>query len=53
MKVHGKSFTVYRHFENVPKGANMAMYVWLMELEKCFNEQGKLPDVVYYQVGFL
>jgi hypothetical protein len=50
--VHGKRISFYRHFANVRKGANVAIYAWLSELEKEVkaSTNKKLPDTIYHQI---
>jgi hypothetical protein len=49
--VHGKRFTVYRHFENVPKGTNVALHAWLSELYKEYLDRNKrLPEELFHQM---
>lgn len=48
--VHGKRFAVYRHFNNVPKGFNVAAYAWLSELDNELRANGKLPQTLYHQI---
>jgi hypothetical protein len=48
---HGKRFTIYRTFGNCGKGSNVAIYAWLRELEKVYDENEKrLPDTLYFQI---
>ena len=49
--MHGKGFTVYRTYHNVKPGSNLAIYVWLSQLEALMQGNGgKLPDTVYLQI---
>jgi hypothetical protein len=50
--VHHKRIAFYRHFANVGKGANVAIYAWLSELEKEANASPSktLPDTLYHQI---
>ena len=48
--VHGKQMHFYRHFGNVSKGANIALYAWLSSLELEYKDKGKLPDTLYHQI---
>jgi hypothetical protein len=50
--VHHKRISFYRHFANVSKGANIAIFAWLNELEKEVNKSPnkKLPDTIYHQI---
>ena len=48
---HGKRFTIYRTFGNCGKGSNVAIYTWLRELEKVYDENEKrLPDTLHFQI---
>jgi hypothetical protein len=47
---HGKHLSFYRHFGNVPKGANVAIYVWLNELQRNLKADGRLPDTLFHQI---
>lgn len=47
---HGRFFNVYRTFDNISNGANLAMYCFLSSLEEVYLKEGKLPDTVYHQV---
>lgn len=48
---HGHSFTVYRTFTNIKADSNLAIHVWLLELEGLFERNGnKLPDVLFHQI---
>lgn len=49
---HGRDFTVYRTFDNIPGGANLAIYCFLSSLETTYKAEGKLPDTVFQQVLF-
>ena len=50
--VHHKRVVFYRHFANVGKGPNVAIFAWLRELEKEANAspRGVLPDTIYHQI---
>jgi hypothetical protein len=50
--VHHKRIVFYRHFANVRKGANVAIYAWLCELEKQVKESTEhvLPDTIFHQI---
>lgn len=41
---------MYRTFHNVKTNANTSIHCLLKALEAVVLEEGKLPDVVYYQV---
>lgn len=45
--LHHKRIAFYRHFANVRKGSNVALYAWLSELEK---EVKASPDTLYHQI---
>lgn len=47
---HGRDFTIYRTFNNIPGGANLAIYSFLASLENTFQAENALPNTVYYQV---
>jgi hypothetical protein len=42
--------TFYRHFGNVKKGANIALYAWLASLEREYKVNKRLPDTLYHQI---
>jgi hypothetical protein len=50
--VHHKRISFYRHFANVRKGANVAIYAWLSELEKevLASPDNALPDTIFHQI---
>lgn len=50
--VHHKRIVFYRHFANVGKGPNIAIFAWLSELEKVVkaSPEKKLPDTIYHQI---
>ena len=48
--VHGRSTEIYRTFHNVSNGGNLSIHGLLLALEKCKWEEGRIPDVVYYQI---
>jgi hypothetical protein len=47
---HGRDIKIYRTFHNVRGGANSAIHCFLLALETLVAEEGRCPDVVYYQV---
>ena len=47
---HGRSFNVYRTFPNVKLNANAQIHSLLLDLEKTFREEGRLPDTLYLQI---
>jgi hypothetical protein len=48
---HGRNtFKIYRYLGHVGKGANVAIFSWLMELEKEYREKQRLPSTIYHQV---
>ena len=48
---HGRGITLYRNYDNVHKGANLTIAVFLAELEKWRNNhQGNFPETIYLQV---
>jgi len=49
--VHGKQMHFFRHFGNVSKGPNIAIYSWLAALELEYKDRGnRLPDTLYHQI---
>ena len=48
--VHGKRFQIYRTYNNISGGANCAIHVWLLELEKEFRKFNRLPDTLFHQI---
>jgi hypothetical protein len=49
--VHGKRLVIYRHFDNIRKGFNVAAHAWLSELDKeVRGSNKKLPDILYHQI---
>lgn len=47
---HGRFMRIYRTFNNVKAGCNLAIHCWLMNLERVIEKENKLPPTVYYQV---
>jgi hypothetical protein len=47
---HGRNIKMYRTFHNVQHNANMSIHCLLKALEATGAEEGRIPDVVYYQV---
>ena len=47
---HGRSLTLYRTFNNIYNGANLAIHTWLLNLENVYRSEGKLPDIVFAQI---
>ena len=47
---HGKTFYIFRYFENVKKGFNSAAHAWLCALDFEFRNCGKLPETLYHQI---
>ena len=50
MFLHGRRLDIYRTFENLSCGSNVATHCWLLSLEEEYKENGKLPDTLYHQV---
>ena len=50
MLLHGRRLDLYRTFENLSVGSNVATHCWLLSLEEEFMKNGKLPDTLYHQV---
>lgn len=46
---HGRGLTLYRTFHNVANGANLQLHTFLLILEETIEEEGKLPDTVFFQ----
>jgi hypothetical protein len=46
---HGRNIHIYRTFHNVQHNANMALHCFLKALEATVADEGRIPDVVYYQ----
>jgi hypothetical protein len=49
--LHGRRLDLYRTFENLSVGSNVATHCWLLSLEAEFEKHGKLPDTLYHQVA--
>lgn len=47
---HGRNIKMYRTYHNVQHNANMSIHCLLKALEATVAEEGRIPDVVYYQV---
>jgi hypothetical protein len=47
---HGRSIQMFRTFHNVKKGANLSIHCLLLALRKVKEEEGRIPDTVYYQI---
>jgi hypothetical protein len=48
---HGRNrFTLYRTFGNVKVDSNLAVHVWLIELQQEIDEKGILPGTIYNQM---
>ena len=50
MYLHGRRLDIYRTFENISVGSNVATHCWLLSLEEEYKKHGKLPDTLYHQV---
>jgi len=48
--LHGRRLDLYRTFENLSVGSNVATHCWLLSLEAEYAIHGKLPDTLYHQV---
>ena len=48
--MHGRRLDLYRTFENLSVGSNVATHCWLLSLEEEYMKHGKLPDTLYHQV---
>ena len=46
---HGRSLTLYRTFNNLHNGANLAIHCFLLNLEEVIRKEGKLPDTIFVQ----
>jgi hypothetical protein len=54
MLLHGRRLDVYRTFENLSVGSNVATHCWLLSLEEEYKaNKNKLPDTLYHQVCIL
>jgi hypothetical protein len=49
--LHGRRLDLYRTFENLSVGSNVATHCWLLSLEAEYAIHGKLPDTLYHQVA--
>jgi hypothetical protein len=48
---HGRNLVIYRSFNNISNGANLAIHCWLLSLERCYKaNNNKLPDTIFCQV---
>ena len=48
---HGRGITLFRTFNNIYNGTNLAVHTWLLGLEETYlSEGGKLPDTIYSQI---
>ncbi len=47
---HGRSLTIYRTFENVRTGTNLAIHSFLSVLDDTLKREGRLPDTIFHQV---
>jgi hypothetical protein len=47
---HGKRTRIYRTFDNIANGANLAITTLFLSLEEEFQKEGKLPRKIYVQV---
>jgi hypothetical protein len=51
MLIHGRRLDMYRTFENLSVGSNVATHCWLLSLEEEYlANKKKLPDTLYHQV---
>lgn len=51
VRMHGDNTTIYRTFNNIKGGSNLAAHSWLLSLERRYKENGnKLPDTIYHQI---
>ncbi len=48
--IHGRSMEIYRTFHNVSNGCNLSLHCLLMALEKVKRDEGRVPDILYYQI---
>ena len=48
--LHGRKLVIYRTFHNINNCANLQIHTFLLTLEDIIKSEGKLPDVVYYQI---
>ena len=47
---HGQTFTMYRTYENLRGGCNLAIHCILRQLEKRIEYYGHLPPTIYIQI---
>ena len=47
---HGRSIQIYRTFHNLKNNANLAVHCLLSSLEELKLAEGRIPDVLFYQV---
>lgn len=47
---HGRFMHIYRTFHNIYDGANLSIHTWLLNLERTYKDEGRIPDTLYYQV---
>jgi len=47
---HGRNLTLYRSFNNISNGSNLAIHTWLLNLEEVYLREGKLPDIIFVQI---
>jgi len=48
---HGRHFHIYRTYNNIGHDSNLAVHIWLLELELELNKnKGHLQDTTYYQM---
>lgn len=50
MIMHGRSIEIYRTFHNIQNSSNLSIHCLLLSLEKTIQKEGKIPDVLYYQI---
>jgi hypothetical protein len=48
--VHGRCIEIFRTFHNLGNNANLSIHCFLQSLELRLQIEGKLPDIIYYQV---
>ncbi len=47
---HGRCLLIFRTFHNITNGMNVQIHSFLYTLQHIIDTEGKLPDVVYYQI---
>ena len=47
---HGRTLTLYRTFNNICNGSNLAIHTWLLNLEAIYEGFGSLPDTIFAQI---